>query len=195
MLPEYISTILWPFALKCCEDHLNNLVHHADDQTLYETLAGLDSSKIIMSNFHTFGCSCYVLDHRLLSGIGKVPKWKPHARMGIYVGRSPSHASNVALILNPRTGHVSPQFHVVFDDDFTTVQYLCTGMVPSHRVNLVRSSATIQMYTEQQVGTWQSIPDIETEQGDFSGKNQSLSHSNQDCEGVGDSTALSNHSK
>ena len=38
--------------------------------------------------------------------------------MGIYVGRSPSHASNVALILNPRTGHVSPQFHVVFDDDF-----------------------------------------------------------------------------
>ncbi len=27
MLPEYISTILWPFALKCAEDRLNNLVH------------------------------------------------------------------------------------------------------------------------------------------------------------------------
>jgi hypothetical protein len=26
------------------------------------------------------------------------------------------------------------------------------------------------MYTEKQVGTWQSIPDLETEQGDFSGE-------------------------
>ncbi len=26
MLPEYISTILWPFALKCAKDRLNNLV-------------------------------------------------------------------------------------------------------------------------------------------------------------------------
>jgi hypothetical protein len=115
--------------------------------------------------------------------------------MGIYFGGSPSHASNVALILNPRTGHVSPQFHIVFNDDFTAVQYLCTGTVPSHWVDLVRSSATIQMYTEWQVGTWQSIPDIEIEQGDFSGNKQSLFTSNQDCEGVGDSTALSNSSK
>ncbi len=27
MFPEYISTILWPFALKCYKDRLNNLVH------------------------------------------------------------------------------------------------------------------------------------------------------------------------
>ena len=27
MLPEYISTILWPFAVKCCEDRMNHLVH------------------------------------------------------------------------------------------------------------------------------------------------------------------------
>ncbi len=33
MLPEYISTILWPFALKCAEDRMNNLVHQADGQT------------------------------------------------------------------------------------------------------------------------------------------------------------------
>jgi len=113
--------------------------------------------------------------------------------MGIYVGRSPSHASNVALILNPRTGHVSPQFHIVFNDDFTTVPYLRTGTVPPHWADLVRSSATIQMYTEKQIGTWQSIPDMETEKGDFSGKPQILSTSNQDRGGVGDSTAQSNH--
>ena len=124
-----------------------------------------------MSNFHTFGRPCYVLDHQLQSGNGVVLKWEPRACMGIYVGRSPSHASNVALIFNLRTGHISPQFHIVFDDDFTMVQYLRTGTVPSHWADLVHSSATIQMYTERQVGTWQSIPDIEIEQGDFSGKN------------------------
>ncbi len=161
----------------------------------YKALAGLESSKIIMSNFHTFGCPCYVLDHQLQSGYGAVPKWEPRAQMGIYVGCSSSHASNVALILNPRTGHVSPQLHVVFNDDFTTVQYLCTDTVPPHWADLVHSSATIQMCTKKQVGTWQSIPNLEIEKGDFSGKNQHLSTSDQDREGVGDSTALSNHSK
>jgi len=50
------------------------------------------------------------------------------------------------------------------------------------------------MYTEKQIGTWQSIPDMETEKGDFSGEPQILSTSNQDREGVGDSTAQSNRS-
>jgi hypothetical protein len=89
----------------------------------------------------------------------------------------PSHASNVAVVLNPRTGHVSPQFHVVFDDDFTTVPNLCTAIVPPHWADLVCSSATIEMYTEKHIGTWQSIPNIEIKQGDFSGKSQPLSTS------------------
>ncbi len=67
--------------------------------------------------------------------------------MGIYVGQSPSHASNVALVLNPRTGHVLPQFHVVFDDDFTTVAFLRKMEVPPHWAVLVRSSAEVQLYT------------------------------------------------
>ena len=113
MFPEYISIILSPFAVKCYKDRLNNLVHHADGRTPYETLASLDAALINKANFHTFGCPCYVLDHRLQSGAGKIPKWEPHARMGIYIRRLPSHASNVQLILNPRTGHVLPQFHVV----------------------------------------------------------------------------------
>ena len=45
-------------------------------------------------------------------------KWEQRARIGIYLGHSPFHAGSVALVLNPRTGLVSPQFHVVFDDNF-----------------------------------------------------------------------------
>jgi hypothetical protein len=86
MLPKYISMILWPFALKFCKDRLNNLTHCADGRTPYQAIAGLESSKIILSNFHTFGCPCYVLDHRLQSGNGTIPKWEPCSRMGVYVG-------------------------------------------------------------------------------------------------------------
>ncbi len=63
MFPEYISTILWPFAVKCYEDRMNHLVHPANGHTPFEMLAGLDSAPIRISDFHTFGCPCYVLDH------------------------------------------------------------------------------------------------------------------------------------
>ncbi len=72
--------------------------------------------------FPHFWLSMLCLDHWRQSGIGTLPKWESCTLIGIYAGRSPSHASNIALILNPKIGHVSPQFHVVFDDDFTTVQ-------------------------------------------------------------------------
>jgi hypothetical protein len=130
-------------------------------------LAGLESSPISLSNFHTFGCPCYVLDHCLQSGGGKITKWEPRARKGTYVGWSPSHAANISLILNPKMGHISPQFHVVYNDDFTTVPYLQTVTVPLHWAALVAASATIKIYTEKQIGTWQSLPELDVESGDF----------------------------
>ena len=37
------------------------------------------------------------------------------------MGFSPHHASIVPLVLNTTTGSISPQYHVVFDDDFSTI--------------------------------------------------------------------------
>ena len=37
------------------------------------------------------------------------------------MGLSPDHVSTVPLVLNLDTGAITPQFHVVFDDWFTTV--------------------------------------------------------------------------
>jgi hypothetical protein len=117
-------TVLWPFALKCAEDRLNNLVHGADGRMPYQTIAILEALKIKLSDFNIFGSPCYVLDAGLWSGLEPIPKSEPRAQMGIYVGRSPPHASKVSLVLNPRTGHALPQFHIVYDDDFTMVSYL-----------------------------------------------------------------------
>ena len=57
--------------------------------------------------------------------------------MGIFVGHSPDHASDVALVLNPRTGLVSPQYHVVFDDSFSTIGHLTTEDTPPNWYHLV----------------------------------------------------------
>jgi hypothetical protein len=55
-----------------------------------------------------------------------------HSRIGVYLGHTPFHAGSVALVLNPSTGRVSPQFHVVFDDEFSTVEYMAARTVPAN---------------------------------------------------------------
>ena len=83
------------------------------------------------------------------SSIGP-PKWDPLSCLGIYVGCPLFHAGSVSLVLNPCTGHVSPQYYVVFDDDFTTVPYLNSLDVPDHWAALVKSgseSATDKGYS------------------------------------------------
>jgi hypothetical protein len=108
--------------------------------------------------------------------------------MGIYVGPLLSHASNVTLILNLCTGHVSLQFHVVYDDDFTTMPYLHTATISPHWAELVRASLTIALYTERKVGTWQSLPKLDVETGDFASDTTNVgtassTTSTQHCEG------------
>ena len=138
--PEYITTMLWPFALKAAQDRLNQLNMNLDGKTPDMKFSGVAAHHIKLKDFHVFGCPCYVLDSRLQTNSKGVPKWEPRARLGIYLGRSPAHASSVALVLNPNTGLVSPQFHVVFDDDFSTVPHLRKGTVPPNWEKLVLNS-------------------------------------------------------
>ena len=60
--PEYISTMLWPFALKAAQDCLNQLNVNLDGTTLYMRFSGVAANNLRLQDFHTFVCSCYVLD-------------------------------------------------------------------------------------------------------------------------------------
>ena len=42
--------------------------------------------------------------------------------------------------MNPKSGFVSPQFHLVFDDNVETVPHLCSGTVPENWAQLVPTS-------------------------------------------------------
>ena len=53
-------------------------------------------------NFHPFGCPLYVLDENLQSG-KKLPTWNPR------------------YVLKTRIDHISPQYHIIHNDDFATV--------------------------------------------------------------------------
>ena len=132
--------MLWPFALLAAADRLNNLHIDLDGNTPEMKFLAATGSVTRLSNFHTFGCPVYILDARLQSAGGPgSPKWDPRARLGIYVGHSPCHAGSVALVMNPKTGLVSPQYHVVFDDDFSTVPHLRSGTVPENWAHLVQN--------------------------------------------------------
>ena len=161
--PEAITSLLWPFALKLAA-HVHNHCHvsvtgNSPASLFMNTESSYDSSLDI---FHTFGCPCYVLDHRLQSGLGGVPKWEPRSSLRIYVGLSPLHASNVAMVLNPYTGLVSPQYHVVFDDHFQTLDGLRKNSVPESWVRLCESCQVSQPLDSALFRRW-SVSDADTE--------------------------------
>ena len=56
---------------------------------------------------HVFGCPVYVLEPKLQNG-KKIPKWDPHARLGMFVEFSTLHSSLVPLVLNLRAGKILP---------------------------------------------------------------------------------------
>jgi hypothetical protein len=97
-----------------------------------------------LSQYHPFGCPAYVLDARLQGG-SKIPRWEPRSHVGVYLGHLPLHANNVALILNLSTGHVSPQYHVVYDDTFSTVDSIRTEKVPPNWSTLCSTSQELAM--------------------------------------------------
>ena len=53
---------------------------------------------------------------------------------------SPHHSSSsfVTLVLNLQTGHVMHQYHVMFDDTFSAVEYLQSGKAPNFWDELVQ---------------------------------------------------------
>lgn len=142
MWPGMIDTMFWPFAMLAAADRINSLHINPDGKSTPDSkLHGVELSDIPVKKFHTLFCPIYVLDHRLhqAGSIGP-PKWEPRSRVGIYMGHSPFHAGNVALVFNIKTGRISPQYHVVFDSDFTTVPFMERGEAPPNWVDLCQYS-------------------------------------------------------
>ena len=51
----------------------------------------------------------------------KQHKWQPKSIVGIFLGNSDTHASTVCWLINPLTSHIIPQYHIIVDNNFTSV--------------------------------------------------------------------------
>ena len=123
--PERSLLDLWPFAMSYAVWVHNRLPPHGYGLSPMELWSRVKSTHSDIARAHVFGCPVYVLDPALQDG-KKIPKWDSRARQGIFVGFSPEHSSLVPLVFNPRTHRISPQYHVIFDDGFSTVPSLHT---------------------------------------------------------------------
>jgi len=115
---------------------------------------------------HVFGCPVYVLEPKLQDG-KKIPKWNPRSCLGMFMGFSALHSSLVQLVLNVRTGKISPQYHVIFDDKFETVASLPSNESLSKQWNkLFKLDCEVYLDVEyDQDGTLKTshLPDLSPE--------------------------------
>ena len=117
--PKMLSMALWPYALRTANEVRNSTPMENQTKTPLELFAQVAIAPKL-KHFHTFGCPTYILDN-MLQGNKTLQKWQARSRLGIYLGPSPNHSRSISLILNPRTGHTSPQYHIKHDDFFETV--------------------------------------------------------------------------
>jgi len=119
--PQESRLDLWPFAVTYAVWIWNNLPAEDSGLSPVELFTRTTMSDYRdLQRVRVFGCPVYVLDPKLQDA-KKLPKWQKRSWKGIFVGFSPDHSSTVVLVLNPQTGHISPQYHVVFDERFSTV--------------------------------------------------------------------------
>jgi hypothetical protein len=119
---DAITANLWPYAMRLANEAFNATPVKSNEHSF--SPAQLFAGSKVNANkkhFQPFGCPVYVLNQELQQQ-KPYHKWKERAEVGIYLGRSPQHQRNVALVLNLSTGLVSPQFHVSFDPTFETIQ-------------------------------------------------------------------------
>ena len=119
--PEVEDKSLWPLALSHAAYLYNHTPNEITGQAPIEVFSRTLSDGQALRNAHPWGCPAYVLEPRLTEAGGKIPKWQPRSRRGQYVGVSPVHAESVGLVRNLKSGYISPQFHLVYDDWFETV--------------------------------------------------------------------------
>ena len=118
--PQMLCMELWPYALQTANEVCNATLFEGQAKTPMEIFAQ-ENIAPKLKHFDTCGCPTCILDNKLQGGKA-IQKWQSRSWLGIYLGPLPSHSQSVSLILNPITGHTSPQYHVKHDDFFKTVQ-------------------------------------------------------------------------
>ena len=95
------------------------------------------------------------MDSLLQGNVSGLTNWEPQLCAGVYIYFSLFHEVLVALVLNPETVHISPQFYVVFYNEFPTFPFMREVTIPLNWTDLVqhisKGGALENIYIR---GTW-----------------------------------------
>lgn len=116
--PNVIQEEMLPFALRHAVNFHNTSIHKGQSAYPCKLFTG-EEPPSTLQDFCIFGCPTYIL-HKDLQDGSKIGKWKARSWQGVYIGHSSCHSGSIPLIYNPATTHVSPQYHVVYDEFFKT---------------------------------------------------------------------------
>ena len=155
---------MWPMAVKYAT-YIYNALPRANGISPCDLFFGTRVPRHKLRNLHVWGCPVYVLNPSLQAG-KKIPRWEPRSKRGVFCGLSTIHSSEVPQVLNLTTGSITTQFHVVFDDLFTTVPSIGREEEPpSHWADLCLDNTTyILTETSPQLShEWRSAADTEDE--------------------------------
>ena len=111
---------LWPFAVQHAVWLFNRIPNRVTGLTPLEAFTRTKTDHKELRRAHVWGSPAFVLDPRLQDG-KKIPKWNKRSRRAQFLGFSTEHSSSVALVRHLQTNHVSPQFHIIHDDNFETI--------------------------------------------------------------------------
>ena len=125
--PDMANTTLWPMAVSHAVFIWNRVPSLSTGLSPLDLFSKSRWPQHRFHDLHVWGCPAYVLDKTIADGM-KIPRWKPRSSRCVYLGKSPKHASNVPLVLNPSTGAITGQFHVVMDDWFATIASSCSAL-------------------------------------------------------------------
>ena len=118
--PDMADPSLWPMAVQHAMFLHNHVPSPSTGLCPHDLFFKTRWSQTKFHDLHVWGCPVYVLDKTLSDG-KKLPRWTPRSHCEVFIGLSPKHSSTVPLVLNPGTVAITPQYHVVFDDEFTTI--------------------------------------------------------------------------
>lgn len=139
--PGTVTEAFWPFAINHAVHLYNISSRDGPHKSPWELFTGTPLPKH-PSDSRVFGCPAFVLHKVNQDNPAAAKTWASCCWQGVYIGHSPLHASSVALIYNPSTRHVTPQFHVTFDKEFSTVHIVDLIALEGRLEKLHKSNAT-----------------------------------------------------
>ena len=125
--PGTVTLDLWSMDVEYATYLYNVMPNMQTNTAPIGLLTGSRMTGVEIRNSRVWGCPAYVLDPKIQDG-NKLPRWIPRARQGQFMGRSRVHAATVGLIQNLKTGNITTQFHVTYDDFFTTATSTSTNV-------------------------------------------------------------------